>query len=235
MARHWPDSLESPLIAVPPAFAELHCLTNFTFLRGASHASELVARAAQLGYAALAVTDECSLAGIVRAHEAAKEHGLPLVVGTEVRLADGPKLVLLATNREGYGNLAQLITTGRRAAAKGEYRLTRADLADGVPGCLVLWVPGAGDGVAGDGVADVGPVGGGHAPESGGCSESASIAPITTTTPATTDSPGDAAPATNDGPANNGERFTRNQRFRGHGPLLQEPAHGKHAARRGRR
>jgi error-prone DNA polymerase len=183
-----------------PIFAELHCLTNFTFLRGASHASELVARAAQLGYAALAVTDECSLAGIVRAHEAAKEHGLPLVVGTEVRLADGPKLVLLATNREGYGNLAQLITTGRRAAAKGEYRLTRADLADGVPGCLVLWVPEAGDGGGGvarplgGGHAPVGAaqgrVGGGHAPESGGFSESASSAPRTT------DDPGNAPPGT---------------------------------------
>lgn len=73
-----------------PAFAELHCLSNFTFLRGASHAEELVARAAKLGYAALAITDECSLAGIVRAHEAAKEHGLKLIVGTEITLDDGP-------------------------------------------------------------------------------------------------------------------------------------------------
>ena len=81
-----------------PAYAELHCLTNFSFLRGASHPEELVARAAALGYAALAVTDECSVAGIVRAHPAAKEHGLKLVVGTELELADGPKIVLLATS-----------------------------------------------------------------------------------------------------------------------------------------
>ncbi len=124
-----------------PAYAELHCLSNFTFLRGASHAEELAERAAALGYTALAITDECSLSGIVRAHEAAKDAGLKLIVGSEMQLADGPKLVLLATNREGYGNLSELITRGRRNAEKGSYRLTRSDLADGVPGCLVLWVP----------------------------------------------------------------------------------------------
>ncbi|HKJ76147.1 MAG TPA: error-prone DNA polymerase, partial [Gammaproteobacteria bacterium] len=124
-----------------PDYAELHCLSNFTFLRGASHPEELVARAAELGYAALAVTDEGSLAGVVRAHVAAKEHGLKLLVGSELRLADGPVLVALATDRTGYGHLSALLTRGRRRAAKGEYALRRADLADGLPGCLVLWVP----------------------------------------------------------------------------------------------
>ena len=124
-----------------PAYAELHCLTNFSFLRGASHPEELVARAAALGYAALAVTDECSVAGVVRGHLAAKEHGLKLVVGTELQLAEGPKLVLLATSRTGYGNLSELITRGRRSAAKGSYRLTRADLESGVGECLSLLVP----------------------------------------------------------------------------------------------
>ena len=95
-----------------PAYAELHCLSNFTFLRGASHPEELVKRAAELGYSALAITDECSFAGAVRAHMAAKECGLPLIVGTELRLDDGPRLVLLATSRDGYGNLSGLITTG---------------------------------------------------------------------------------------------------------------------------
>ena len=85
---------------VLPGYAELHCLSNFSFLRGASHAEELVARAAELGYAALAITDECSLAGIVRAHVAAKAVGLKLLVGSEFRLADGPKLVLIARNRD---------------------------------------------------------------------------------------------------------------------------------------
>src|SRR5512134_169860 len=124
-----------------PAYAELHCLTNFSFLRGASHPEELVARAAELGYAALAITDECSLAGIVRAHVAAKEHQLKLIVGAEFRLADGPKLVLLATDRESYGDLCALITRGRRAAEKGSYRLTRADLDDSALGCLAILIP----------------------------------------------------------------------------------------------
>jgi len=129
-----------------PQYAELHCLTNFSFLRGASHPEELVARAAALGYAALAITDECSVAGVVRAHVAAKDHGLKLLVGTEIRLADGPKLVLLATNRTGYGNLSELITKGRRSAEKGSYRLTRADLDEGLPDCLALLAPDAATG-----------------------------------------------------------------------------------------
>jgi len=126
---------------MPTTYAELHCLSNFTFLRGAAHAEELVARAAELGYAALALTDECSLAGVVRAHVAAKAQGLKLIVGSEFRLVDGLRLVLLAMDRAGYGRLSQLITTARRRSAKGEYVLTRNDLADGMAGCVVLWVP----------------------------------------------------------------------------------------------
>ncbi len=124
-----------------PAYAELHCLSNFSFLRGASHPEELVERAAAAGYVALALTDECSLAGVVRAHLAAKEAGLKLIVGAEIRLAGGPALVLLACSRTGYGNLAALITRGRRAAAKGSYRLTRADLERGLEDCLALLIP----------------------------------------------------------------------------------------------
>ena len=82
-----------------PAYAELHCLSNFSFLRGASHAEELVGQAVKSGYAALAVTDECSLAGIVRAHVAAKQGGIKLLVGSEIRFDDGLKLVLLAPDR----------------------------------------------------------------------------------------------------------------------------------------
>src|SRR5437762_7749431 len=132
-----PEAVYSPL----PAYAELHCLSNFTFLRGASHPEELVKRAAGLGYSALAVTDECSLAGAVRAHVAAKEVGLPLVIGSEIRLNDGPKLVMLATDRESYGNLSELITRGRCRAKKGSYSLCWDDLDDGLRGCLVLLVP----------------------------------------------------------------------------------------------
>jgi error-prone DNA polymerase len=123
-------------------YAELHCISNFSFLRGASHPEALVARAKEEGYAALAITDECSLAGVVRAHIEAKKCALKLVIGSEFRLDDGLRLVLLATDRESYGNLAALITRGRRSAVKGSYRLSRADLADGVAGCLALWVPG---------------------------------------------------------------------------------------------
>ena len=124
------------------SYAELHCISNFTFLRGASHPAELVGRARQLGYAALALTDECSLAGIVRAHAAARDCGLALIVGSEFTLADGLRLVCLATSRRGYGALARLITRARRAAPKGRYTLDRRDLGDGLEDCLVLWLPG---------------------------------------------------------------------------------------------
>ncbi|MFZ5557694.1 MAG: error-prone DNA polymerase [Pseudomonadota bacterium] len=128
--------------AMRPAYAELHAISNFTFLRGASHPEELVERAHALGYRALALTDECSLAGAVRAHVAARNAGLKLLIGAELRLDDSLRLALIATGRDGYGNLSALITRGRRNAAKGTYRLTRDDLGDGVPGCLALWLPG---------------------------------------------------------------------------------------------
>jgi len=123
-------------------YAELHALSNFSFLRGASHPQELVARAAALGYEALALTDECSVAGVVRAHVAAKRCGLELIVGSELCLDDGLRLVLLACNREGYAELCRLITLARRRSAKGGYRLGREDLAGGAPECLVLYLPG---------------------------------------------------------------------------------------------
>lgn len=127
-----------------PAYAELHCLSHFSFQRGASSPEELVMRAAALGYTALALTDECSLAGIVRAHVALRALPDPkpsLVVGSEITLTDGLKLVLLARDREGYGNLSELITRGRMASEKGQYRLSRADLDAGLPGCTALLLP----------------------------------------------------------------------------------------------
>ena len=125
------------------AYAELHALSNFTFLRGASHPEELVQTATSLGYEALALTDECSVSGIVRAHVTAKDCGLKkLIVGSELRLVSGLKLVVLARNRAGYTQLCRLITCGRRAAEKGSYKLTADDFADGLPDCLVLWIPG---------------------------------------------------------------------------------------------
>ncbi|MFC4526973.1 error-prone DNA polymerase [Dyella halodurans] len=123
------------------AYAELHCLSNFSFQRGASSARELFERARECGYRALAVTDECSLAGIVRAFEASRDTGVALIVGAEFQLDDGPKLVLLCEDLAGYTALCALITRGRRAAEKGSYRVTRQDLADGLPGTLALWIP----------------------------------------------------------------------------------------------
>ena len=124
-----------------PSYAELHCISNFTFLRGASHPEELVAHASRLGYTALALTDECSVAGAVRAHVAAREHGIKLIIGSEFRLEDELRVVLLAANRRAYVQLCSLITGGRRAASKGEYRLNRANLAEGLDDCLLLWIP----------------------------------------------------------------------------------------------
>ena len=123
-------------------YAELHALSNFTFLRGASHPEELVETAAALGYGALAITDECSMSGIVRAHIAAKEHGLrKLIIGSELRLRSGRKLVVLAQNRNGYAALCELITKARCAAEKGSYKLEQLAFEDGLPGCVALWVP----------------------------------------------------------------------------------------------
>jgi DNA-directed DNA polymerase III PolC len=122
-------------------YVELHALSNFSFLRGASQPEELIVQAKALNYAGLALTDECSLAGAVRAHVAAKEHGLPLIIGTELNCLDDLKVIVLATNRASYGALSRLISKGRRATRKGCYSLTRADLENALPECLVLWLP----------------------------------------------------------------------------------------------
>jgi len=121
-------------------YAELHTKTNFSFLEGASHPDELVQRAASLGYAALAITDRNSLAGVVRAHAVAKEVGLKLLLGAEITPEDAPPLVLLATDRAAYGRLARLITTGRRKAEKGECQLTFQNVAaasEGLLACVI--------------------------------------------------------------------------------------------------
>ena len=138
-----------------PAYAELLCFSNFSFLHGASHAEELAERAQQLGYSALAITDECSLAGVVRAHVAAQKVGLPLIIGSYFQLQDEAgeptfSVLLLATNRNGYGNLSELITLGRTRAEKGSYRLHARDFYSaiaghahlrGMPDCLAILLP----------------------------------------------------------------------------------------------
>jgi len=130
------------LRSMNPEYAELHCLSNFSFQRGASSAQELFERAKRHGYKALAITDECTLAGIVRAWQANQETGLKLIVGSEMQVENGPKVVLLVENRTGYQALCQIITRARRRAKKGEYRLLREDFDDMHAGLLCLWIPG---------------------------------------------------------------------------------------------
>jgi error-prone DNA polymerase len=125
-----------------PGYAELHCLSNFSFQRGASHPEELVARAAALGYRALAITDACSVAGLVRAHTEAKKLGLQLLPGAEFALPDGSTLVALPHNLDGWGNLCEAISQARRAAPKGRYQMGWDDLvASPLPECEVLLLP----------------------------------------------------------------------------------------------
>ncbi len=132
-----------------PDYAELRCVSTFSFLLGASQPEELVERAKTMGYSALALTDECSMAGIVRAHVAAQRVGLKLLVGSQFRVevqeADeaGPfNLVVLACNLNGYGNLCELITALRRNAPKGTYRLRLHDLQQAVlDDCVVVASP----------------------------------------------------------------------------------------------
>ena len=129
-----------PSPAPLPGYAELHCLSNFSFQRGASHPKELVARAAQLGYQALALTDECSVAGVVRAWEAAKECGLHLIVGSEFVWGD-LRLVALARDAQGWGNLCEFITAARAAAPKGQYHLGPGSPFSLLQGCELLLAP----------------------------------------------------------------------------------------------
>jgi error-prone DNA polymerase len=130
------------------SYAELFCFSNFTFLTGASHPHELAGRALELGYSALAITDACSVAGIPRAWAALKDSPVKLITGSWFELEDAPPgaatpcFILLARTRKGYGQLCQLITTGRRQAEKGQYRLFFQDIeAHSLDDCVCLWLP----------------------------------------------------------------------------------------------
>ncbi len=128
-------------VRAPGADAELHARTNFSFLEGASHPDELTLRAAELGLAALAVTDRNTLAGVVRAHAAAKQLQLKLIIGAEIDLRDAPPVVLWTTDRASYGRLARLITHGRRQAPKGEFCLSFDELAGYAAGLMCGVLP----------------------------------------------------------------------------------------------
>lgn len=124
-----------------PRYAELHCRTNYSFLEGASHPDELVAQAVELGLSALAITDRHSMAGVVRAHAAAKPAGLKLLMGAEVTPDRQSTAVLLATDRAAYGRLCRLLTHGRQQAPKGGCRLSFSDITEhaaGLLACVVL-------------------------------------------------------------------------------------------------
>lgn len=145
----------------PHTYAELHCVSNFTFLRGASRPEELIDTAVKLGYSALAITDECSMAGVVRAYGRMKElasdqpvapgktdakvmthASFRLIVGSELALGDGFRMVALVRDLAAYSRLCQLITTARRGADKGSYLITRKLVEHaGLDGCCLLLIP----------------------------------------------------------------------------------------------
>lgn len=143
-----PSGIDTPL-SHSPAYAELLALSNYSFLQGGSHPEELVERAQAMAYAAITISDECSLAGVVRAHVRAKQIGMPLIIGSQCRmdpdhranLGDTDRLLLLAMNRQGYARLSQAISQARQQAPKGSYRWTKAQWDNGLPGCLAVWVP----------------------------------------------------------------------------------------------
>ena len=126
----------------PHPYAELHCISNFTFLRGASRPEELVTTAAELGYRAIAITDECSMAGIVRAHTQAKKTAIKLIIGCEFRLEYGFRLVLLARDHTGYTSLCSLISDARCNAEKGDYLIEDGRLEQvSSEHCIAILIP----------------------------------------------------------------------------------------------
>ncbi|RLP52772.1 MAG: error-prone DNA polymerase [Ketobacter sp.] len=126
-------------------YSELHCYSNFSFLKGASHPEELVKQASALGYPGLAVTDECSVAGVVRAHVEARQHpDIRLIIGSDFISEEGFHFVILAPTRRAYGQLCTLITLARRRAEKGHYQLKLADLSPLTSECLFIWFPSLG-------------------------------------------------------------------------------------------
>jgi DNA polymerase III alpha subunit len=125
-----------------PRYAELDVTTNFSFLRGGSHAEELVATAKALGLAAIAVTDRNTLAGVVRAHLAAREvGGIKFIVGARLDLDDAPSLLAYPTDRAAYGRLCRLLTLGQRRAEKGKCTLHLDDVAAHAAGLIFIALP----------------------------------------------------------------------------------------------
>jgi error-prone DNA polymerase len=147
-----PLYLGKPGRHLPPIpYAELHCVSNYSFLRGASHPEELVQQAYELDYQAIAITDECSYSGLVKAHKTAQACGIKLICGAEFILQQAieaedtelvvtSRLILLAKNRQSYGQISSLISKLRRRSEKGSYQLKLADLRVGLSDSLAIWV-----------------------------------------------------------------------------------------------
>lgn len=123
-------------------YAHLFSTTNFTFLTGASHPAEYIVRAAELGYQGLAITDECSLAGIVKAYVATKalKSNFKLIIGSRFKLSNGMMIIAIAPSRKAYAELSGFITLARRRAVKGEYEAHFEDLRFRLQHCLIIWV-----------------------------------------------------------------------------------------------
>ena len=121
-------------------YSHLNTTTNFTFLTGASHPPEYIQRAAELGYDALAITDECSLAGIVKAFVAAEDLNFKLIVGSRFTLSNGMQIIAIAPTRAAYAELSGFITLARRRANKGEYEAHFEDLRFRLQTCLIIWI-----------------------------------------------------------------------------------------------
>jgi error-prone DNA polymerase len=125
----------------PPRYAELDVTTNFTFLRGGSHPEELVATAKAIGHEAIAVADANTLAGVVRAHLAAKEVGIKFIIGARLLLQDAPSLLAYPTDRTAYGRLCRLLTIGQRRAEKSQCTLFLDDVAAHADGLIFIALP----------------------------------------------------------------------------------------------
>src|SRR6516162_8386760 len=124
------------------AYAELAVTTNFSFLRGASHPQELVARADELGLPAIGIADRNSFAGVVRAYDEAKKRKIKLLVGTRLVTTDGFEVLTYPTDRQAYGRLCQLLTNGNRKAKKGECHLSFDDILEASEGQIFIALPG---------------------------------------------------------------------------------------------
>ncbi|HRE51962.1 MAG TPA: error-prone DNA polymerase [Flavitalea sp.] len=122
-------------------YTELQVTTNFSFLRGGSHPEELVAQAAALGYSGIAIADHNTLAGVVRAHTAAKARGMRIIVGCCLDLKDGPSLLAYPANLDAYARLSHMLTTGNLRAEKGQCHLYKKDVYAHKEGLLFAVVP----------------------------------------------------------------------------------------------